>query len=251
MRILIVGLNFSPEPTGVGKYSGEMAEFLARRGHSVTAVSAPPYYPFWKIGDGYRAWRWQRERVGACRVIRCPLYVPRRPSGLKRVAHLASFGASALPASLIAARQEKPDIVAAIVPTLTSAPAALLAARIAGAKSWIHVQDLEVDAAFELGILGHKTTRRAALAAERALLTRFDLVTTISEAMRERLSQKGVAAERLALFPNWVDTDTITPLPPSAARRRAFGLPEDRVIALYSGSMGEKHGLETVIAAAQ
>ena len=162
---------------------------------------------------------------------------------LKRVLHLASFGASSLPASLIAALKEKPDIVAAIVPTLTAAPAALLAARIAGAKSWIHVQDLEVDAAFELGILGgtglgRRQAQRAALSAERALINRFDMVTTISEAMRKRLSQKGVAAEKLALFPNWVDTDAITPLPPSAARRRAFGLPEDRVIALYSGSMG-------------
>src|SRR6185437_10933095 len=99
----------------------------------------------------------------------------------------------------------------AIVPTLTAAPAALLAARIAGARSWIHVQDLEVDAAFELGILSHPKARNAALAAERALLNRFDLVTTISEAMRERLSQKGVKAEKLALFPNWVDTESITP----------------------------------------
>jgi colanic acid biosynthesis glycosyl transferase WcaI len=76
LRILIVGLNFSPEPTGVGKYSGEMAAWLASRGHRVTAVSAPPYYPFWRIGEGYRAWRWQRERVGGTSVIRCPLYVP-------------------------------------------------------------------------------------------------------------------------------------------------------------------------------
>jgi len=30
LRILIHGINFSPELTGIGKYSGEMAEWLAR-----------------------------------------------------------------------------------------------------------------------------------------------------------------------------------------------------------------------------
>jgi colanic acid biosynthesis glycosyl transferase WcaI len=32
LRILIYGLNFSPELTGIGKYSGEMAERWLREG---------------------------------------------------------------------------------------------------------------------------------------------------------------------------------------------------------------------------
>lgn len=253
VRILIVGLNFSPEPTGVGKYSGEMAEWLAARGHEVSVVTAPPYYPFWKFGEGYSGWRWRRETIGACRVTRCPIYVPARPSGLKRMIHLGSFGASALPASMLAALRTKPDIVAAIVPTLCSAPAALAAARLAGARSWIHVQDLEVDAAFDLGILRPGRMQRAVLAAERALFGRFDLVSTISEAMRERLAQKGIPGEKLALFPNWVDTETIRPMPAdtAATARRQFGIPEGRMVALYSGTINEKLGLETVIDAAR
>ena len=35
MRILIHGINFSPELTGIGKYTGEMAEWLAAQGHEV------------------------------------------------------------------------------------------------------------------------------------------------------------------------------------------------------------------------
>jgi colanic acid biosynthesis glycosyl transferase WcaI len=45
VRILIQSINFSPEMTGIGKYSGEMAEWLASRGHEVRVVSAPPHYP--------------------------------------------------------------------------------------------------------------------------------------------------------------------------------------------------------------
>jgi len=30
---------------GIGKYTGEMAAWLAARGHQVRVVTAPPYYP--------------------------------------------------------------------------------------------------------------------------------------------------------------------------------------------------------------
>ena len=49
LRILIYGLNFSPELTGIGRYTGEMAAWLAARGHDVRVVTAPPYYPAWEI----------------------------------------------------------------------------------------------------------------------------------------------------------------------------------------------------------
>ena len=61
MRILIYGLNYAPEVTGVGKYTAEMAELLAAHGHEVRVVCAPPYYPQWRVHDGYRAWRYRRD----------------------------------------------------------------------------------------------------------------------------------------------------------------------------------------------
>ncbi len=251
MRILIIGLNFAPEPTGVGKYTGEMTAWLTERGHEVSVVSAPPYYPFWKIATEDRSKFWRRKMVGAASTVRCPIYVPEYPTGTTRALHLASFGLSSFPAGVIAALKMKPDIVAAIVPTLCSAPTALAAARLTGARTWIHVQDLEVDAAFELGILQRSSARRGALAVERALLSRFDLVSTVSEAMRDRIAAKGIANANLTLFPNWVDVEKIRPTEPSLRMRQQFRIPEASVVALYSGSMGEKHGLESIVEAAQ
>ena len=54
MKILIYGLNYSPELTGIGKYTGEMASWLAARGHEVRVVTAPPYYPAWSVREDYR-----------------------------------------------------------------------------------------------------------------------------------------------------------------------------------------------------
>ncbi|MGZ3240169.1 MAG: glycosyltransferase [Burkholderiaceae bacterium] len=61
MKILIYGINYIPELTGIGKYSGEMAEWLAAGGHEVRVVTAPPYYPDWRVASGYSAWRYRRE----------------------------------------------------------------------------------------------------------------------------------------------------------------------------------------------
>jgi colanic acid biosynthesis glycosyl transferase WcaI len=52
LRVLIHGLNYAPEKVGVGRYTGEMADWLAQRGHDVRVVTAPPYYPEWRTG-GY------------------------------------------------------------------------------------------------------------------------------------------------------------------------------------------------------
>ena len=60
MRILILSLNFSPELTGIGKYNTEMAEWLVGQGHDVHVITAHPYYPQWKVLDGYKSWSYQR-----------------------------------------------------------------------------------------------------------------------------------------------------------------------------------------------
>ena len=49
MKVLLYGINYAPELTGIGKYSGEMAEWLSQLGHDVRVVTAPPYYPEWKV----------------------------------------------------------------------------------------------------------------------------------------------------------------------------------------------------------
>ena len=54
MKILICGINYAPELTGIGKYTGEMASWLAENGHTVEIITAMPYYPQWEIGKNYK-----------------------------------------------------------------------------------------------------------------------------------------------------------------------------------------------------
>ncbi len=251
MRVLLYTLNHAPEMIGVGKYTGEMAAWLSDRGYQVRVIAAPPYYPAWRVVEGYRAGRYARERRDGATVYRCPIYVPRRPSGLRRVLHLASFALSSLPVALWQGLVWRPAAVFVVEPTLLCAPAAWAAARLGGAAAWLHVQDFEADVAFELGLVEGAWTRRAVEGLERALMRRFDAVSAISPGMCERLADKRVTRDRIALFENWVDTRTIHPLDGASPMRAELGIDPAAVVALYAGNMGEKQGLETLIDAAR
>ena len=152
MRILICGINFKPELTGIGKYTGELVEYLAEAGHEIRVVTAPPYYPQWKVLSGYSGWRYQLERNAGIRIYRCPLWVPKNPKGLSRIIHLTSFAISST-VPLLLQLAWKPQIVISIAPAILSAPFALLVAKLSGAKSYLHIQDFELDAASSLGLI--------------------------------------------------------------------------------------------------
>jgi len=249
MRILILGINYAPELTGIGKYTGEMAEWLAAHGHLVRVVTAPPYYPEWRISNAYSAWCYHAEDMNGVSIRRCPLWVPAKPSGLKRLIHLASFALSSFPVMLMQIFW-KPDVVIVIEPSLMCSPAALLVSRLAGAKAWLHIQDFEVDAAFELGILKAEWLRKLVLHVERWLMRNFDRVSTISNSMAAKLVEKGVGQDKSALFPNWVDMTIIFPLEQVSPLRNVLGFSTEKIVALYSGNIGEKQGLEIVLEAA-
>ena len=251
LKILILALNSAPDLVGAGKATGEMAAWLAGRGHRVEVIAAPPYYPGWQVAEGYSAAGYRRELQDRVSVVRCPTYVPRRPTGLRRVLHHLSFAISSLPAVVGRALAGRPDVVLTVAPSILAAPNAWLAARLSGAAAWLHVQDLELDAAVELGLLGPRRRHGWAAALETRLLRRFDRVTTIGPGMAARLADKGVDPMHLGVLANWVDCGAIRPLPAREVSRSAFGLPAEAFVALYSGSLGEKQGLDVLIDAAE
>ena len=141
MHVLIYGINYAPELTGVGKYTGEMAEWLSVKGVEVKVITAPPYYPHWKIGYGYSCAQYKVENIKGIEVWRCPIWIPERKTGFKRILHLLSFAASSFPI-LLKQIFWKPNILIVIEPTFFCAPLSIMIAKISGAKSWLHVQDL-------------------------------------------------------------------------------------------------------------
>ena len=251
MNILLISMNFAPELTGIGKYSGEMADGLVARGHDVRVVCAPPYYPTWRLQGGCsgRQYSVERRRPGLT-IYRCPIWIPKRPDGVRRLLHLASFALSSLPVLLWHVFW-KPRIVFVVAPALFCAPAGWLTARLAGARAWLHIQDFEVDAAFQLGMLKRPLTRRFALVAERVLLQSFDTVSTISRRMIRQLATKGMSMQDTELVRNWVDLSQVRPTDQSLPLRESLGIGPSQVVCLFSGSINRKQGLDVVVEAAR
>ena len=250
MRILIYSANFAPEPTGVGKYSGEMAAWLVDEGHEVRVIAAPPYYPAWRTAPGYRWPLFRREIISGADVWRAPIWVPKSPGGVKRTLHLLSFALSSFPLILMQLAW-KPDVVLTVAPAFMCAPAGLLAASLTGAKSWLHLQDFEIDVAFRMGLLKGKLLQRLALRMESWILRRFDTVSTISSRMMERLLLKRVPADRICYFPNWVEVSRAGTVRSRERYRAELGIPQGAVVALFSGTLSGKQGLMVIPSAAR
>jgi colanic acid biosynthesis glycosyl transferase WcaI len=214
-------------------------------------ITAPPYYPAWKIPTVYRSWRFHAETENGVQIKRCPIYVPAVPSGIKRLIHHASFALSSALSIVWQSISWRPDVIFSIAPSLMSAPMAAFMSRRIGATSWLHIQDLEVDAAFDLGLLNSRNLRKFMLSVERRILQSFDRVSTISPQMSRRLISKGVDAENMRELRNWIDLSGIRTGSTQTNLRKEFGFGDSDLIGLYSGTMSNKQGIDLLVETAR
>ena len=245
MKILIYGINYRPEMTGIGKYTGEMAPFMAAEGHEVEVITAPPYYPNWRVAEDYRGRGWVREEEDGVTVLRCPLYVPAEPSGAKRIVHEFSFLLSSL-RYWIPRFFRRYDAIVCVSPPFHLGFLALLHHWLRGTPVVNHIQDLQVDAARGMGLIKSEGLLTLLERMERFLLRRFTRVSSISEGMIDRIVAKGVRQEDILFFPNWVDAKLVHPVPRAESMRREWGIADNEKLVLYSGNLGGKQGLENL-----
>ncbi|MFC5063202.1 glycosyltransferase [Actinomycetospora atypica] len=248
LSVLILGLNYAPEPTGIAPYTTGTARFLADAGHDVHVVTGLPHYPHWEIAAGYRSARGVlHERDGNVRVTRVAHTVPADPTGTGRIRMEASFASRAARAH----HGSRPDVVLAVSPALLTVGAALRW-RVPGRTSvGVITQDLYGRAIAETGALGGRGAHAAA-ALERTLLRRADGVVAIHESFRRSLGELGVDDRRITTIRNW---SHVRPVRSGGedllALRRRLGWRDDEVVALHAGNMGAKQGLENVVEAAR
>jgi len=251
LHILVQCINYPPEIVGGGKYTGEAVEWLAARGHKINVITAPPFYPEWKIGKGYSGWAYQKEYRCGVEIMRCPLWVTTNPSSIKRILAWLSFVISAAPIVFWKIIRQQPNIVFVVYPYLFAAPWVRLVSLLSKSKTWLHIQDFETDTAFELDFFKLRFVRRIVKFFENILFRSFNRVSTISLRMLERLELSGVLIEKTIFFPNWVDTKAIFPTTNNKEYRTQFNLSSKNFVALYSGNMGVKQGLGIIIETAK
>jgi colanic acid biosynthesis glycosyl transferase WcaI len=252
-RILLIGYNFHPEPTGIGKYNGEMISWFVKQGYDCTVITSYPYYPFWKVQEPYyknRLWYCTEESSdletnGKLKIFRCPQYVPVQPSGFKRVLLDLSFVISAFFPLLKLLTGKKFDFVITVAPAFQIGLLGLLYKKIRKAKLLYHIQDLQIEAARDLKMIKSKWVINTLFKVEQYIFKRADIISSISKGMVDKIAKK--ANKNVLLFPNWTDTTVFYPIEDKAQLKRDFGFDTSDRIILYSGSIGEKQGIDSIL----
>lgn len=243
MRITYLGINYSPEPTGIAPYAATLTRSLAAAGHQVSVVTGFPHYPQWRVAEGFSGSS-RRSTEAGVRVLRLNHYVPRRPSLVRRALMELSFGVRA-----VFSRWSRPEAIVVATPALLSAALVLLRARLAGVPAVVWVQDI-----YTLGLVQTAGPSRA----ER-LLRRLEswavgspaAVVAIHDRFRSFLvGQLGADAGTVAVIRNWTHLPGDPPGRSEEFRARHGWRPDD-VVVLHAGNMGAKQGLENVVAAAR
>lgn len=250
MRILLYVTNFSPELTGSGKYNGELAEWFAKRGHKVDVITAHPYYPQWQVHRKYQNSWWITERAENLKIWRAPLYVPQKPTGKNRILHEFSFVLSSFPYWL-GVLFRRYDVVISVCPPMQVGLLPYLYSCLKKTPFIFHIQDLQVDAARTLGLIKSRGLLSILSKVETFLLRNATIVSSISEGMKSMILNKGVPEYKYFMLPNWVDTSFIRPLLKKDTMRADFGFKVDDIIVLYAGNLGEKQGVDGLLAVAK
>jgi colanic acid biosynthesis glycosyl transferase WcaI len=252
-RLLLIGYNFSPEPTGIGKYSGEMISWLVERGYDCTVVTSYPYYPFWKIQKPYdknKFWYLTEKSTdvqsgGQLKIYRCPQYVPNKPSGLKRIILDLTFILSACLPVIRLLFGKRFDFVMSVAPSFQVGLLGVLFKKFHKSKLIYHIQDLQIEAARDLKLIKFKPAIKTLFRVEKFIFDKCDVISSISPGMVMKINEK--AQKEVMLFPNWTDIKSFYPIDNKINLRKKYGYAPTDKIVLYSGSIGEKQGLESIL----
>ena len=246
MRVVIIGMYYSPEVTGNAPYTSDLAEFLADRGDEVTVVAGLPHYPLWRIAPGTSRALLRREAVRGVTVVRAAHYVPVGQSTIGRAVYEGTFGLTALLGTMTVA---KPDAILGVVPNLSSGILARVTAERTGAPYGLLFQNLMGQAARQSGMDGARMAAKAIAAAESWATRRARAIGVVTSAFIPYLMSRGIPESLITLVPNW--TRLVVPAIPVAETRARFGWASNEHIVLHAGNIGLMQGLEQVIEAAR
>ncbi len=252
MHVAFLGINYWPDETGIAPFTTGRCEYLASQGHRVTVFTGFPYYPSWRIPEHYQGRLFSREERNRVTVLRSWLYVPKGVNATRRILHEASFVATSMLRAVSRTAKLRPNLLVVTTPPLALNLSAILLSRLWKIPFVQHVPDLQPDAAVDLGMLRPGRLTNLLYKIERLGYRKAARVSTLTEAMRDKIISKGVPPEKVVLFSDWARSELFhVPTDGGGVRfRRSLGLGNE-LLVVHSGNMGVKQGLEVILGAAE
>ncbi len=252
MKILYVSQYFPPEMGAPAARAVELSRHWARMGHTVTVLTGFPNHPTGVVPEEWRArlrGLHHTETIDGVRVVRTWLWPLPNRKAHERIRNYASFCFSAAISGLFIAR---PDVIVATSPQLLCALAGWWLAFWKRVPFVFEVRDLWPESLAAVGAGGEGTMLHRTLGAIAGFLyRRAKRIVVVSPAFKDHLMRYwNVPAEKISVVENGVETDLFRSDPAAIEVRKELHL-EGRFLVCYIGTMGNAHGLETLIDAAE
>ena len=229
--LLVLSNYYHPEPTGSAPPITDLSLWLAENGLKTDVLAARPSYPKSVVYEGYENGQRDHEDFAGVNVRRVSSFVAKSRGVAGRLLSETSFALAALKT-----RERRYRGVICVCPSVfVVAVAPFFVQR--GGKVVTIVHDIQSGLAANLkfGIGGLLTAVLRGL--EAWSLNRCDGVIALSPAMADELRALGVKVP-ISVIPPQVNVREIRPTPTPHA---------DRALAVYSGNLGRKQGLDQVL----
>jgi glycosyltransferase involved in cell wall biosynthesis len=231
--------------------AAELSRLWVEDGHEVTVLTGFPNHPTGIVPPEYRR-KFRRlvtrETYSGINLVRTWLLpFPNRKS-YERMLSYSSFCISSATTGMFL---DRPDLVIATSPQLLVGLSGWWLARCHGVPFVFEVRDLWPESLAAVGMSSRNSALHRSLAKIAGFLYRnCDRIVVVTPAFKEYLIQHWrVPEEKIFVVENGVDTSLFSRLVSNVALRRELGI-EDKFVAAYIGTMGNAHGLETLLEAA-
>ncbi|MGC9943703.1 MAG: glycosyltransferase family 4 protein [Verrucomicrobiota bacterium] len=243
MRITLINQTFYPDVVSSGQHLKDLAVRLAECGHDVTVVASRRAY------DSPQKLFPKRETWLGIKIYRVANTGFGKRSKLTRIVDFATFILSCCWRLCWLPRQDL--VVALTSPPIISFIGALFA-RIRGGRFCYWVMDLNPDEAVAAGWLNPNSfTTKFLERCSRFSLGTASRIVVLDEFMRDRILNKGILEEKIAVVPPWShDSDVRFDPVGRSSFRKAHGL-EDKFVIMYAGNHSPCHPLDTILGAAE
>lgn len=237
-KIALVCPVYPPEIVPSAVMLAQLADDLCGKGHEVTVYTAFPSLPQGRVFDGYARRLWSISRQGRLRLIRCFSFTigEQRSRVWRGLSHL-SFG---LTSALRLLLEDKPDVIVAEMAPVISSPFIILAAKLLGVPVANYIKDLFPEAVESAAMIRQGgLMARVALWVDRITCLLSDVNIVLSESFKEILEKsRRIPSEKIEVISDWIDGSNIKPTSRENPWREEMGIPADKFVAMFAGTMG-------------
>jgi glycosyltransferase involved in cell wall biosynthesis len=248
MKVVLVSGVFPPEHTFSAQTGAQTAEELARRGYSVHVYAPFPNLPKGKLFDGYkRALYSTSTKNPGYTLTHCFSTFSKSSTMMSRFAMNLSFGISS---GLRILFGKRPDVIYSNSWPIFASGIVAMVARLRQVPLILRVQDVYPESLeSQRRVTSRGWAFRLLRRCDRMIARSSEQLLVISPVFqRLYVNDRGVAAKKVQVIPNWSSEDLIDADPFAAlAFRRKLGIPTDAFVAVYAGNVGMASNAEMLV----